>query len=368
MDESLLSRRHERVRAQVAGLCAGGLPVLELFRRLAVCVREMVPYAAGGWLTMDPATLLFTGGLVEQVERSDCLRIKDNELSCPDFAKFNRIARSGRHATTLRSVTGGEIQLSARYREIYRRLGVQDEIRAVFRSGDAVLGAGCFIRVGDDRHFSPADVAFFDSIGTLVGEGLRRSLLLEESGLPGSGAPGVIVLEPDESVYSMTDAARDLIERMTVNEATPFELPSVIYQVSRLVRSGRRDGQSTCMPVRVRLPSGPWLLIHASPLTSGSDDVGRIAIVLEPAKRAQLASLIVDLYGLTEREREVTELLARGLAMKEIATVLSISRHTARDHVKAIFSKFAVSSRPELTAKLFHQHYSSRTPAQRAEA
>ena len=78
--------------------------------------------------------------------------------------------------------------------------------------------------------------------------------------------------------------------------------------------------------------------------------------------RAQLASLIVDLYGLTEREREVTELLVRGLAIKEIATTLSMSLHTTRDHIKAVFAKFRVSSRPELTAKLFHDHY-ARGPA-----
>jgi DNA-binding CsgD family transcriptional regulator len=216
-------------------------------------------------------------------------------------------------------------------------------------------------------HFSPADAAFFDSIAALVGEGLRRSLLLEEAGLTNSDAPGVIVLEPDDSVQSMTATARDLVEQMAANEGTPFELPSVIYQVSRLARHGSRSGEGTCTPVRVRLPSGPWLLVHASPLAPGSDGVGRLAIVLEPAKRAQLASLVVDLYGLTEREREVTELVTRGLTMTEISRTLSISRHTARDHVKAIFSKFAVSSRPELTAKLFHQHYSSRPPTRRAE-
>ena len=86
----------------------------------------------------------------------------------------------------------------------------------------------------------------------------------------------------------------------------------------------------------------------------------RLAVVLQPARRAQLAPLIVDLYGLTEREREVTELLVRGLAIKEIAGALAISLYTARDHVKAIFAKFGVTSRPELTAKLFHEHFASR--------
>jgi DNA-binding CsgD family transcriptional regulator len=51
----------------------------------------------------------------------------------------------------------------------------------------------------------------------------------------------------------------------------------------------------------------------------------------------------------------VTGLLLGGLATDDIATRLSISRHTLRDHVKAIFTKMGVGSRPELTAQLAHE-------------
>jgi DNA-binding CsgD family transcriptional regulator len=47
----------------------------------------------------------------------------------------------------------------------------------------------------------------------------------------------------------------------------------------------------------------------------------------------------------------------RGLPIDEIAAALWISRHTVRDYTKAIFAKLGVGSRPELTAKLFHDHY-----------
>jgi DNA-binding NarL/FixJ family response regulator len=38
-------------------------------------------------------------------------------------------------------------------------------------------------------------------------------------------------------------------------------------------------------------------------------------------------------------------------------SALWLSRHTVRDHVKAIFSKVGVTSRPELTAKLFAEQF-----------
>lgn len=49
--------------------------------------------------------------------------------------------------------------------------------------------------------------------------------------------------------------------------------------------------------------------------------------------------------------------MARGLSNPEIAAELTLSPHTVRDHLKAIFAKVGVGSRGELVAKLFAEHY-----------
>jgi DNA-binding CsgD family transcriptional regulator len=348
------SARRLTAHKAIGRLCASGLPGLELLRQVAAHVRAVVPYAAGGWLCTDPATLLFTAAFVENVEREDCLRIKANELAVEDFAKFDRIARRGRRAASLLAETGGQLDRSPRYREIYRRIGVQDELRAVFRAGGSVLGVGCWVRVGADPRFSQEDLAFVASVADLVGEGLRRALRLEQVEAGGGDVPGIVVLGPDDSVHSITPEARCLLEEMAVDVGMASGLPTVVHHVAQVARRGGWDGAAVHPPARIRLPSGRWLLVHASRLTGSEDGADRVAVVLQPARRAQLARLIVDLYGLTEREREVTELLVRGLAVKEIAGALAISLHTTRDHVKAIFEKFRVTSRPELTAKLVH--------------
>jgi hypothetical protein len=54
---------------------------------------------------------------------------------------------------------------------------------------------------------------------------------------------------------------------------------------------------------------------------------------------------------------QVARLVARGLSTEEMASSLFVSRHTVRDHLKAIFQKVGVSSRGELTSKLFAEHY-----------
>lgn len=55
-----------------------------------------------------------------------------------------------------------------------------------------------------------------------------------------------------------------------------------------------------------------------------------------------------DLSSLSQRERDVVNALCRGLRLTEIARVLGISSHTARNHLKHVFRKLGVHSQVEL--------------------
>ena len=63
----------------------------------------------------------------------------------------------------------------------------------------------------------------------------------------------------------------------------------------------------------------------------------------------QVAAVDEDLDRLTEREREVMRLIARGYAYKEVAKELFISVKTVETHVSAVLRKLQLSSRHELT-------------------
>jgi DNA-binding CsgD family transcriptional regulator len=56
---------------------------------------------------------------------------------------------------------------------------------------------------------------------------------------------------------------------------------------------------------------------------------------------------------LTERERDVVQLLLRGNSAKAIARALQISPETARNHLKRIYPKLGVASQAELFALFF---------------
>jgi DNA-binding CsgD family transcriptional regulator len=84
------------------------------------------------------------------------------------------------------------------------------------------------------------------------------------------------------------------------------------------------------------------------------------AVMLEPARAPELAPLIADAYGLTERERALTQLVAQGLSTNEIAARMYLAPYTVQDHLKSIFDKVGVGSRGELVARLFFDHYAPR--------
>ena len=52
--------------------------------------------------------------------------------------------------------------------------------------------------------------------------------------------------------------------------------------------------------------------------------------------------------GITDREKEITELVAQGYTNKEIGAKLFISEHTVKAHLNRIFRKFNTTSRSKL--------------------
>jgi DNA-binding NarL/FixJ family response regulator len=63
----------------------------------------------------------------------------------------------------------------------------------------------------------------------------------------------------------------------------------------------------------------------------------------------EISAVDEDLDRLTEREREVMRLIARGYAYKEVAKELFISIKTVETHMSSVLRKLQLSSRHELT-------------------
>jgi DNA-binding NarL/FixJ family response regulator len=60
---------------------------------------------------------------------------------------------------------------------------------------------------------------------------------------------------------------------------------------------------------------------------------------------------LLEEYDLTPKEKEILNLLVKGLAYKQIAHQVNISVETMNTHIKNIYRKLSVHSRSEVTAK-----------------
>jgi DNA-binding NarL/FixJ family response regulator len=201
------------------------------------------------------------------------------------------------------------------------------KIRVVIVDDHRLFRAGVRAELGDDIDVvgEAEDVA---SAVSVIAEATPDVVLLDVH-LPGGG--GVEVLRqvlpgaPDVRflAVSVSDAAEDVIGT---------------------IRAGARGYVTKTI-------SGADLA-DAVKRVAGGDVVfsPRLAgFVLDAFAATDAPSIDPELDALTQREREVLRLIARGYAYKEIAKELFISVKTVETHVSSVLRKLQLSNRHELT-------------------
>jgi len=355
-----VSARRQRARRDVARLVHRGLDVTGFARAVSSSVARAVPCEGTCLLTLDPATLLPTGEVTDNgLPAAVMPRMTEIELRERDVNKFTALARAHRPAASLSEATAGDLDNSLRQRELRRPSGFADELRVVFSDATGTWGALTLLRQTGRPHFAPADVRFVASLAGAVADGLRRAALLADAAASDDGEAGLLVLTPDETIELANTAAGRWLEELSAGSGPGAHLPAAIRAVASRARgSADDDVDGAPARARVRTQAGRWLLVRGSLLGEGPD--ARVAVLLEAARPAELAPLIADAYGLTPRERQITELVARGHATTEIAAALHLSAYTVQDHLKSVFEKSGAGSRGDLIARLFFDHYKPR--------
>ncbi|WP_261570912.1 helix-turn-helix transcriptional regulator [Frankia gtarii] len=340
------------VRARIATLCRQRLDPSDLVREVAEQVRRVVPYDMGTWAITDPETLLPTDLLTVDTSGLGVGATKaSNEFAGGDFNRFAELDRVGRAAATLATATGGDLDLSFRHRSVHAPNGLNDEMRLLARDGGATWAVGCLTRATDIPDFRPEEVRYVAAVAGELGRGLRVALARNPPTVAFAGRPGMLVLDGAGRIEATTREADRWIHRMSPPSQGETPIPIAVVALQ-----AQANAMAAVPPraarLRLRLPAWGWLLVHADVLVDGAGMSPRTAVMLEPAGPAQMLPLLFALYGLTGRERQVTEYLIAGHKTDEIAERMWISRHTLRDHMKSIFAKVKVGSRPELMAIL----------------
>jgi DNA-binding NarL/FixJ family response regulator len=172
---------------------------------------------------------------------------------------------------------------------------------------------------------------------TLVGEAIDGDEVVAEAGRL---APDVVLMDLQMPGRSGVEATRAIVERdpgVAVLVLTMFDDDDLVLAA---IRAGARG---------YLLKGATRDELRRAILAAGSGEA-----IFGPKVAARLAGLLGDparaarpFPDLTQREREVLELVAQGRANPDIARRLGISEKTVRNHVSTVMAKLEVLGRSE---------------------
>ncbi|MCB9560970.1 MAG: response regulator transcription factor [Kofleriaceae bacterium] len=163
-----------------------------------------------------------------------------------------------------------------------------------------------------------------------------------------AGEDDVDVVDLDRAQVALWDAGVDAGRALArLQEITGFTVPvvAVVGDASHLgpaLAAGARG-------VVLRDQVGPGIAAALAAVRSGLTviDTALAANLAPTARHRPDAPARKGVGTLTERERQVVELLAEGLSNKLIADRLGISDHTAKFHVNGVMAKLGAGTRTE---------------------
>lgn len=315
------------------------------------------------WFTLDPASILITSIYGRGCEAPIDVMLQAEYLAGDDHVnRCAAVAANPAGVQTLHQATGGDPSRSRIYREIMQPMGIAQEAVVALRTASGEnWGVLSLVRGPGQPPFEGDELRFLRAVAPHLGQGIRRGLLVGEATDPQwPDSPGLVVVDSDLQEESRSPGVERWLAELPGEWEDRGPLPPAVLSVAaQALRTVDGDGPTGEVAMaRVLSRSGRWIVLHGAAL-AGTGAV-RAAVIVEPAGPARIVPLLMAVYGLTEREQDVTRLVLQGDSTIEIARSLFVSPHTVQQHLKSIFEKTGVRSRRELVGKVFFSHYEPR--------
>lgn len=346
----------QRVVSELGRLSRAGLDS-ESFRFEAMALlRRAVPADAWCWTTADPETNLVTGAVGEGIPPDRSARFFEIEYQVEDFNKFSDLARGSRQAGALSEATDGDLNRSARYREIFGPLGIGEDLRVALRADGCCWGFLVLHRE-QSRSFTHEETNLLLSVAASLAAGLRLGLALHAGVDGGEQGTGLMLLNTDLTPLAVTpSAARYLALTHSKEEQHTDQIPDAVRALAAQLALMGNDDPEPWLESRVPTSGGGWLTIQATRVCDRDGDA-MVALLVTRARPSEMLPMVLLGYKLTAREAQIASCVLRGLSTREIAQELGVAASTVQEHLKAVFDKLGVRSRRELTAAVFGERY-----------
>ncbi len=336
---------------RVGRICAPPTESRLLRRRLLDEIVSVVPFDYYAWVLTDPETEVGSSPLAEIPDLTrlpELVRLKY-------LTTHNRWTHLDGAVALLARHNGSGLSASLLWRQLLSQYGVVDVASVVFRDEFGCWGFLDLWRTTSSP-FSADEAAYLADLAAPITMALRRSQAAtftpRTDNSDAHRGPVVLLLSATLQLLAQTRETDEYLRLLLPPELTHSPVPASAYNVGGQLLAVESNVDEHHASARVHLSGGRWLTLRAARVMDASSAPNRdIAVTIEDSAPAERTAVFCRAHGLTPRERELLEHLVTGLATQEIASRLFLSPHTVQDHLKSIFTKTSVRSRPALVSR-----------------
>lgn len=246
--------------------------------------------------------------------------------------------------------------------EVLGRAGLVHSLEAPVQVDGSIVGTLNFARTADQAAFSDQDLTNADLASRMVGAALQRAARFDATAQRAGLLTDVLDRLDTALMISNLDG-----EQLFLNEAARSAIDDTQRPLANAVAPAIREALQS---LRDRAEQRSASARHTLELADHRAETGARAVRL--GRNDEFVLTFLDYRALNEleqpsppetsegrlpllspREREVAELVARGLTTGEMSRELFISQNTVKQHLKRMFQKLEVHNRAQLVAALW---------------
>lgn len=367
-----MKNKHSATLARIRQACCLGLPSRALMPMVIAQLRELVPAACGQFAWSSETGRITSFWSDTFMPRRLAWIVLHHKRYDQDLGLgFRDVVMFGRETGNLRPMWARGFEQSATFAAIFRPYGYKWMLDGVVRDGQRPYGCFALIRRDTDPDFSAEEEALLAQALPYVTHAMRVEAA-RPARFVSSGRSALVVCRDDGlalewsprahelAIYALLgDLNLDARIAATDRQRSGFaDVQPALAEVVRELRERLQQPDATAMPAIVRRNGWGEFVFRGYPLEPGrGDGAARIGVLIEqcvPIETHLLAR--VNATGLSNRQKDVALLCARGVPNAEIARQLHLTPQTVKDYFKEIYARLQINSQQELVRHLTAEH------------
>jgi DNA-binding CsgD family transcriptional regulator len=260
--------------------------------------------------------------------------------------------------TDLMPVT--KFEMTEYYNDFLQRQNIFHEIAVFLLEGAKLIGVIGLFRSAKEKGFSQPEIKRLKKISTHVSRVLANNLLLEDTryqkdifeAYSNHSPIGLIIFDKNLNIHFFNDVARDICTEFLPGERTSSP--------EKFIKNflGENSDWKPGFRKTILSPSLTRFTMHVLPAVHHNFSFKELYMAcLFPEyfysfKKLSQDKKLISENSLTNRERDILELMLKGMSNQKIADTLYISVHTVKTHMQNIFKKMDVTNRTSLIYKI----------------